>query len=99
MQTYLMLWSWTQPALEHVRDTTHRADRVIAAFKRHGVTVRDLYWTEGQFDGFVLLEAEDEQTLAAAVLANDALGNIRTQTLRAFNEDEMTEIVGKIVEE
>lgn len=99
MVTYLMLWTWTQPAIENVRDTVHRADRVIDAFKRHGVTVRELYWTEGQFDGFIVLEAEDEQTVAAAVLANDALGRIRTQTLRAFSEDEMKQIVSKIVEE
>lgn len=99
MVTYLMLWNWTQPAIENVRETVHRSDRLVGAFKRHGVTVRDVYWAEGPFDGFVVLEAEDEQTVAAAILANASVGLARTQTFRAFSEDEMKQIVDKIVEE
>jgi uncharacterized protein with GYD domain len=96
MTMRLVLWNLTEPAMESIRETTKRADQVRAAFEKRGVTVRALYWTEGQYDGAWILEGPDDPTLAAAILANDALGNIRTQTLRAYDEDEIKQVVQKL---
>jgi uncharacterized protein with GYD domain len=64
--------------------------------QKAGVTVKDIYWTLGTYDGVVIFEAPDEETLAAVGLALGALGNVRTQTVRALSLDEMNAVLGKL---
>jgi uncharacterized protein with GYD domain len=54
------------------------------------------YWTLGAFDGVIVLEAPDEATATAALLHLGTLGNIRTQTARAFDAGEMQKILGRL---
>ena len=59
----------------------------------------DLYCiraTLGTFDGVVIFESPDEETLAAVGLALGAMGNVRTQTMRALSLDEMNTVLGKL---
>jgi uncharacterized protein with GYD domain len=58
--------------------------------------MKDIYWTLGTYDGVVIFEAPDEETLAAVGLALGALGNVRTQTARALSLDEMNAVLGKL---
>jgi uncharacterized protein with GYD domain len=43
-----------------------------------------------------VVQAPDEQSMAAYTLAVARLGNFRTTTLRAWSADEMREIVGRL---
>ena len=43
-----------------------------------------------------VINAPDEQAMAAYTLAVVRLGNLRTTTLRAWNADEMREIIGRL---
>ena len=58
--------------------------------------MKDIYWTLGTYDGVVIFEAPDEETLAAVGLALGAMGNVRTQTMRALSLDEMNTVLGKL---
>ena len=62
---------------------------------RFGVTVKDIYWTVGSYDVVAILEGADE-AVTSALLSIGSLGNVRTQTLRAFSGDEMARIVGNM---
>jgi uncharacterized protein with GYD domain len=42
------------------------------------------------------MEAPDEQTMMTELLALESLGNVRTETMRAFNEMEIQSILQKI---
>jgi uncharacterized protein with GYD domain len=64
--------------------------------QKAGVTVKDIYWTLGTYDGVVLFEAPNEEAVAALGLELGALGNVRTQTVRAFSLDEMNGVLGKL---
>jgi uncharacterized protein with GYD domain len=55
-----------------------------------------MYWTLGQYDQVCVFEAPDDETAAAVLLAADMLGNIRTQTLRAFTAPEMEKILASV---
>ena len=55
-----------------------------------------MYWTLGQYDQVCVFEAPDDETAASVLLSADMLGNIRTQTLRAFTSDEMEKILANI---
>ena len=61
-----------------------------------GIEIRDIFWTLGAFDGAVLIEAPDDQAVTAWALKLGSLGNVRTQTLRAFRANEFENIVAKI---
>ena len=60
------------------------------------VTVKDIYWTLGKYDVIVICEAADDETATAVSLSVGALGNIRSETVRAFSIDEMKGILGKM---
>ena len=61
-----------------------------------GVTSQQMYWTLGHYDQVCVLEAPNDETAASVLLSADILGNIRTQTLRAFTSAEMEKIVANI---
>ena len=61
-----------------------------------GVRIKQMYWTLGQYDQVCVFEAPDDQTAASVLLSADTLGNIRTQTLRAFTSVEMEKILANI---
>ena len=44
----------------------------------------------------ITADAPDEETLTAFTLSVGSLGNIRTQTMRAFSADEMNKILEKV---
>jgi uncharacterized protein with GYD domain len=96
MATFVMLVSFTDQGVRNVKDTTKRADAFKEMAKKAGVTVKDLYWTLGQYDVVAIGEAPDDETATAVALSVSSLGNIRTQTLRAFSRDEMSAILGKM---
>lgn len=54
------------------------------------------HWTQGRYDNVVVVEAPDDQAVAASILASSRLGSVRTETMRAFNEGEMFGILQKV---
>ena len=94
MATFITTLQFTEQGIKAVRDTCDRAAALMAAAEKLGVKVTGLYWTLGAFDGVIILEAPDEATATAALLHLGALGNLRTQTARAFDPAEMRKILG-----
>ena len=84
MATYIVLGKFTEQGIRGVKDTTKRAEAFKAMAKKAGATVKDLYWTLGQFDVMTVVDAQDDATLTALLLSTGALGNLHTQSLRAF---------------
>lgn len=96
MLTYIALSNFTDQGIRNVKDTTKRADAVKEAAQKFGAQMTQLYWTQGQYDLVAFIEAPDEKSATAFALAIGMAGNVRTQTLRAFTSEEMSEIVGKL---
>ncbi len=97
MATYLVLCQWTDQGVRNVKDTTRRAEAFKEMGKKSGAVVKDLYWTLGQYDLASIVEAPDDGTLNTLLVSVGALGNIRTQTLRAFSSGEMEQILAKML--
>jgi uncharacterized protein with GYD domain len=49
-----------------------------------------------QHDAVAISEAPDDATVAKLALGNASMGFVRTETLRAFTEDEYRKIVGSL---
>jgi uncharacterized protein with GYD domain len=96
MPTYITLIDWTDQGVRNFRDTVDRYEAAERAFEGLGVRFTDVRWTLGAHDIVATVEGPDDETLAAALLAVAAQGNIRSTTLRAFTREEMRGIIGKV---
>jgi len=96
MPTYIVLASFTEQGIKNVKDSPKRADAFKDMAKKSGATVKDVYWTLGQYDIVAVVEAPDDVTMTALGLNTGRQGNVRTQTLRAFSAADMKEILGKV---
>jgi uncharacterized protein with GYD domain len=97
MATYVILSNFTDKGVRDAKDTVNRADKFKAMAQNAGVKVKEMYWTIGTYDIVTICEAADDEAATALSLSVATRGNVRTQTLRAFTETEMTRILGKMV--
>ena len=97
MVTYVVLGNFTDQGARNVKDSPKRADAFKELAKTFGVTVKEIVWTQGRYDVVTVLEAPDETAAMSLSLSLSALGNVRTETLRAFSAADMTKIVGKML--
>ncbi len=93
MATYISLMRYTQKGIESVKEAPARLEFAKKAFKAAGAELKQYYLTMGQYDAVVISEGPDDETAAKLALAIGSLGNIRTETMRAFTEDEFRKIV------
>ena len=94
--TYISLVKFTDKGMQNARQTTQRLAAWAAKVQSMGVTIKQMYWTLGEYDQVCIFDAPDDETAASVLLAADMLGNIRTQTMRAFTAAEMDKILAKI---
>ncbi len=94
--TYISLVQFTDKGIQDAKQTTQRVAAWGAKVQSMGVTIKQMYWTLGQYDQVCIFEAPDDETAASVLLAADMLGNIRTQTMRAFTASEMEKILAKV---
>jgi len=95
MATYVCLVNFTRQGIANFKDSPSRAAEFKTMADKVGVKVKDVYWTMGVHDVVMLLEAADDESMAAAMLGLGSLGNVRTQTLRGFNSSEVKEIISR----
>jgi len=95
MAMFISLLNFTQQGIRDFKDSPDRASKFKSMAEKAGVTVRDIYWTMGAYDVVLTLEAPDDKTVTSVMLGLASLGNMRTQTLRAFNASEMKEIISR----
>ena len=96
MASYVLLFNYTGQGLHTVKDTTKRAAAAGELAGKFGVKLTDTLWTLGQYDGVILTEAPNDEAMAAFTVAVASMGNITTQTLRAFRAKEVDAILAKI---
>ncbi len=96
MPTYISLASFTQQGIENVKESPARLDAAKAAFRAMGAEIKETYLVMGRYDFVFVAEAPDDETAAKLVLASGSLGNIRTETLKAFTEEEYRQLVASL---
>ncbi len=96
MPTYITLYRFTQQGVESIKDSPARLDAGRAAVEAAGGKLIGFYLTLGQYDAIAISEAPDDKTAATLLLAIGSQGNVRTETLRAFTEDEYRGIIAAL---
>ena len=96
MATYIMLLSYSQKGIENVKESPARLDAAKKMFQSMGAEVKEFYLVMGQYDIVVVCEAPDDETITKVALAIGSVGAVRTETLRAYTEDEYRKIISAL---
>ena len=96
MATFITTIRFTQRGIKDIDHSTKRAATFKVEAKKLGAKVKELYWTLGDHDGLLILEAPDDETATAVILHLGAMGNVHTSTCRAYTAAEMEKIVSKV---
>jgi len=96
MATYISLLRFTQQGIENIKESPARLDKGKQAFRAMGGEVKEFYLVMGRYDAVVVSEAPDDETAAKLALAIGSAGAIRTETFRAFPEEEYRKIIAAL---
>ena len=96
MPSYIMLLRWTEQGVSKIKESPARLDAFKQALQQAGGTLKGFYMVTGRYDMVAVVEVPDEETIAKLALATGAIGSTRTETLRAFTEDEYRRIIGEL---
>jgi uncharacterized protein with GYD domain len=96
MATFVVLANFSDQGIRSIKESPKRSDAFKEQAKRLGATVKELYWTMGRYDIVAIIDAPDDNTITALGLSTGKLGNVRTETLRAFNKTDMDGILSKV---
>jgi len=66
--------------------------------REFGLTVKQIFYTSGEDDILMILEAPDAEAVAKWALFVSSRGNVRTRTARAFTEAEFDAILDHVVD-
>ena len=92
----MVLVSWTDQGIKNVKQTLERTDHGGEIAEKHGLKLDQAYWTVGAYDMVCVFEAPDDRAISAHLLEIGSLGNVRTTTLRAYDEEEMSGILQRL---
>jgi uncharacterized protein with GYD domain len=96
MPTYVTLLKYTQQGIAKVKESPARLDAGREAFKSIGVEIKDTYLIMGRYDLLCVIEGKDDESVARALLTLGSQGNVQTETMRAWKEDDFRKITSSI---
>jgi uncharacterized protein with GYD domain len=96
MAMYVSLIQFTDQGIRNIKDTIKRGDAAMAEAQKLGMKITEEFWTMGAYDVVVMFDAPNDETMSAFMLKIGSLGNVKSQTLRAFRREEMENILAKI---
>ncbi len=96
MANYVVLFNWTEQGAAEAGNTLKPAAQAADTMKSLGGRMKTTLWTSGPYDAVSIIEAPDDETVAAFALAMCGQGNVRTTTMRAFDRSEMSAIFKRL---
>ena len=96
MPTYITLIHYTEQGVQTFKELSQRIEETKHAGDAMGAKLVSYYLTMGQYDAVAISEAPDDQAIAKLALAAGARGNVRTETMRAFTEEEARAIASEL---
>ena len=93
MARYVSLIRFTDQGARALKKSAARAVSFRKAAEKAGITVEAQLWTAGSCDGLLILGG-DEKKILRCLAQLVGLGNVRTETLRAFEAKEFNGMVG-----
>ena len=96
MPHYITLFRFTQKGVENIKQGPARLDAGKKAIEALGGKLKGFYLTMGKYDAIGIVELPNDEAAAKLALSTAALGNIRSETLRAFTEEEYRKLMASL---
>jgi len=96
MPYFVTLIRYTQQGITKIKDSPKRLDAARKAAEELGGKIHAYYLTMGRYDAVLISEFTNDEALAKFTLSIGALGNINTETLKAFTEADYRKIIGSL---
>ena len=96
MPSYVILANWTDQGIKNVKDSARRSEAFETAIEKAGGKSIGLYYTLGKHDMVAIVEAPNDEVIASVLYRTGSLGNVSTETLKAFSMSEASDIIEKI---
>lgn len=96
MATYITMLRFTQQGIKDIKGGPGRLDAAKKAYAAAGGSIKAFYLTMGRYDAVVVSELPDDGAAARIALQTGSLGNVTTETLRAYTEDEYRKIIASL---
>jgi uncharacterized protein with GYD domain len=95
MATFITLANFTDQGIKSVKDSPERFNAVKTMAEKAGLTVKSFHYTLGGHDMVLITEGAEDAYMSVG-LKLGSLGNVRTETLRAFSVDEFKKFIAKM---
>ena len=79
-----------------MKESPARLKAAKELFKSLGAELKAFYLTMGRHDAVVISEAPDDETATKLAITIGSMGAVRTETLRAFKEDEYKQLIAEL---
>ena len=96
MSHFVTLVRYTQQGISKIKDSPSRLDAARKAAEKEGGKIHAWYLTMGHYDAVLISEFPTDEACAKFTLSAGTLGNISTETLKAFPEAEYRKICGSL---
>ncbi len=96
MGTYILLVNSTDQGAKGVKEIPSRQQASRDLARELGIVRKAVYMTLGPYDFVQIIEAPDDAAVAKYVLTVNSKGNVRTTTMRAFDEAQHFEFIKSI---
>jgi uncharacterized protein with GYD domain len=96
MPTYIILGHFTDQGIHGIKDSPKREEAFRKLCEKVGAKVKEAYRTMGRYDVAAIVDAPDDVTMNAVAYSLGSLGNVRTETLRAFTRQETDAALAKM---
>ena len=96
MPTYVTLVKYTDQGIRNIKESPARLEAAKKVAKSAGAEIESFYLALGSYDIVLTVDAPDDQTAARLVLSMGSLGNVRTDTLRVFDETEFRKLIASL---
>lgn len=91
--SYIMLCNWTEQGARKASESPARLDAARKMLGAMGGEFKAFYMTMGRYDLIAVYDAPDDATAARFTLQLGMMGNVRTETLKAFPETAYRELI------
>ena len=96
MATYINLVSWTDQGIRNIKEAPQRIEAFRKTVEAAGGKLIGFYVTIGKYDIVTIVEAPNDEAITNIALNTGSRGNVRTETMKAFTEQEFRNILAKM---
>jgi len=96
MPTFICSLGWTEQGIKAIKDAPNRAKAARELAQKLGVDIKQVYMTNGEDDLLLILDSASGDNVAKFALSLSSLGNVRTRTVRAWSDAEMTKLISEL---